>query len=210
MQTITRSPREQWETVVVGSLQQRVRGEMFIQVVRELDNTTFIPGRDLADILLEQQKLLPQTVDPLIPAYAETLLEEKRISTSDLLAALFKHSRQHANSKPEAESSNGTKPTVSYSPAELEYQILDQLSKAYAPGGTRPSTQEEVRATLKVLGEWMSAVATDGDALLQTLDHQSVLMIDSLGMLGISMLENQKVVGVIDAAISKGTNHTSQ
>ncbi|KAE9961818.1 hypothetical protein EG328_001548 [Venturia inaequalis] len=177
---------------------------MFIKVVRELDNTTFISGQDLADILLEQQKLLPQTVDPLIPAYAETLLEEKRISTSDLLGALFKHSRQQANSKNEAESSDGSKATVSSSPAELEYQILDQLSKAYAPGGTRPSTQEEVRATLKVLGEWMSAVATEGDALLQPLDHQSVLMIDSLGMLGISMLENQKVIGVVEAAISKG------
>lgn len=64
--------------------------------------------------------------------------------------------------------------------------------------------QEEVRATLKVLAIWMSVVATEGDALLQTLDQQSVSMIDSLGMLGISMLENQKVIGVIDTAIPKG------
>ncbi|QDS76596.1 hypothetical protein FKW77_007518 [Venturia effusa] len=203
MEVRVRSPRETWERVVRSSLEKRVRGEMFIKFVRELDSTTFISGRDLADILLEQQKLLPQTVDPLIPVYAQTLLEEKRVSTSDLLSALFKHSRHHANTKVDVESSNGTRSPLSFSPAELEYQILDQLSKAYAPGGTRPSTQEEVRATLKVLSEWMSAVATEGDALLQTLDQQSTLMIDSLGMLGIAMLENQKVIGLVDTAISK-------
>lgn len=210
MQTTTLSPRRKWEKVVSGCLDQRVRGEKFIEVVRELDKTTLISGRDLADILLEQKKLLPRTVDPLIPVYAETLLEAERISTSDLLGALFKHSRQHANSKNEASSSNGTQTAVSYSPAaELEYRILDQLSKAYALGGTRPSTPGEVQATLKVLAEWMSAIATEGDALLQTLDQQSVMMIDSLGMLGISMLENQKVVGVVDTAISRGKNHNS-
>lgn len=207
MQPKTDPARDQWERVVGGSLQQRLRGEMFFKIVRQFDDTMFISGRELADVLLDQQKLLPQTVDPLIPVYAEVLLEEERISTSDLLGALFKHSRQHAHTKTQGDSPDGVKPTPTCSPAELEYRILDQLSKAYAPRGTRPNTQEEVRATLKIMVEWMSAVATEGDALLQTLDQQSVLMIDSLGMLGVWMLENPKVVGVIETAISKGKYH---
>jgi hypothetical protein len=197
-------PKEQWERVVRGSIEQRLRGEVFIKVVKELDNTLFISGRELADMLLDQQKLLPRTVDPLLPVYADTLLEENRISTSDLLSALFKHSRQYSPSKKGEDTPNGTKAEQPCSPAELEYRILDQLSRAYAPGGTRPRMQQEVRDTLKVLAEWMSAVATEGDALLQTLDQQSISMIDSLGMLGIAMLENPKVIGVIDTAIPKG------
>jgi hypothetical protein len=195
--------RQQWEQVVGGSLQQRLRAEVFVKIVRELDETVPIPGRELADILLDQQKLLPQTVDPLITVYADSLLEEQRISTSDLLGALFKHSRQYLNSKKHDDSPNGIKIEHSCSPAELEYRILDQLARAYAPGGTRPRMQQEVRATLKVLAEWMSAVATEGDALLQTLDQQSISMIDSLGMLAVAMLENQKVIGVIGTAITK-------
>jgi hypothetical protein len=204
MQPKMESSRQQWVKVVRGSIERRLRGEIFISVVKELDNTISISGRELADILLDQQKRLPRTVDPLLPVYADTLLEEQRISTSDLLSALFKHSRQYSPSKQEKNSPKGVKAEQTCSPAELEYRILDQLSRAYAPGGTRPTMQQEVRATLKVLAEWMSAVATEGDALLQTLDQQSVLMIDSLGMLGIAMLENQKVIGVIDTAMPKG------
>jgi mediator of RNA polymerase II transcription subunit 5 len=196
---------QQWEKVIQGSLQRRLRGETFGDFVKELSKTTPITGGELADILLGQQKLLPRIVDPLIPVYADVLLESNRINTSHLLAALFKHSRQYKARKSEDDAPDTAKSETPYNPAELEYQILDQLTRSFVPGGTRPKMQEEVRATLRVLAEWMSAVATEGDALLQTLEQQSILMIDSLGMLGIAMLENPKVIGIIDTAMPKGS-----
>ena len=54
----------------------------------------------------------------------------------------------------------------------------------------------------------MNAIATGGVDLLQEVDPQAIVqaiaVCDSFGMLSIAVLENQKVIGIIDTALSKG------
>jgi hypothetical protein len=198
------STSQLWVKFLDGSLQRRLRGEQFEGFAKELYQRSPIMGRKLAEILVERQKMLSGVVDPLLPVYADCLLDAMRINAADLLGALFKNTRHYTAAKTAGDQVSEPMTGKEYNPLELEYTILDQLTRAFAPGGSRPKTQEETRAALRVLSEWMSAMATVGDALIQTLDQQSILVIDSLGMLGIAMLENAKVIGIIDTALPKG------
>src|ERR1700749_114138 len=82
-----------------GSLQRRLRGEQFEGFAEELYNRSPIMGRKLAEILVERQKMLSGVVDPLLPVYANCLLDAKRINAGDLLGALFKNTRHYTAAK---------------------------------------------------------------------------------------------------------------
>jgi mediator of RNA polymerase II transcription subunit 5 len=189
-------PSQVWVQFLDGCLQKRLRAEQFERFALQLYQRSPIMERKLADVLLGRQELLNNMVDPLLPLYAECLLESNRLSSSDLLGALFQRSANHAAA---TASRDGR-----CNPAELEFTILDQLTRSYIPGGKCPKTQHEARAAIRVLAEWMAAMAASGDSLLHTLNPQSVVTCDSLGMLATAMLENPKVIGIVDTALPKG------
>jgi mediator of RNA polymerase II transcription subunit 5 len=196
-------PSEIWTAFLDGCFQKRLRAEQFEKFSIELYQRSPIMERKLADILLGRQELLNTMVDPLLPVYADTLLESNRLSSSDLLGALFKRSANFTVTTPRGDDSSAAGENK-HNPPELEYTILDQLTRSYIPGGKRPITQQETRAALRILAEWMTAMTSSADALLQSLDQQSVTICDSLGMLATAMLENPRVIGVIDTAMPKG------
>lgn len=198
------SSSQLWVKFLNACLEKRLRAEQFDRYAAELYKRTPIVGSKLADNLIGRQKLLKGMVDPLLPAYADSLLESNRLSTADLLGALFKKSRYYGSSKAASANSVDGGDGPPHSPAELEYTMLDLLTKTYFMGGKRPRTQEETRIALRILSEWMIALATSDDALLHSLDQQYVLVRDSLGTLATSMLENSKVIGVVDTALPKG------
>jgi hypothetical protein len=198
------SSSQTWANFLNASLGKRLRAEQFERYAAELCKRTPIVGSKLADILVGRQKLLKSMVDPLLPSYADCLLESNRLSTADLLGALFKKSRNYASPKAGNAHSAAKGDDPQHSPAELEYTMLDLLTKTYFMGGKRPRTQEESRIALRILSEWMIALATSEDALLHSLDQQYMLVRDSLGVLATFMLENPKVVGVVDTALPKG------
>lgn len=199
---------ELWTRFLDGCLERRVREEQFNPLVMKLHRRSPIIGLKLADILISRQRLMPGIVDPLLTDYAESLLDHGRISSADLLGALYKHSR--ASAKPESQenqsSEKGGKPA--YNPAELESAILNILMRAYLPDGKRPASQDETRIALRVLAEWLNTIASQGTALMQEVDHQIIVealsVFDSIGALSIAMLENPKVIGIVDTALHKG------
>jgi mediator of RNA polymerase II transcription subunit 5 len=198
-------PSQVWVKFLDGCLQRRLRAEQFDRFAIELYQRSPIMERKLADILLSRQELLNAMVDPLLSVYAGCLLESNRLSSADLLGALFRRSSNYVTATGSNNDVSTPQSKQARNPAELEHTILDQLTRLYIPGGKRPKTQQETRVALRILAEWMATMSTSGDALLQSLDQQAIIICDSLGMLATAMLENPKVIGVIDTALPKGT-----
>ena len=65
--------------------------------------------------------------------------------------------------------------------------------------GKAPKSPREARAVLDTLPAWLAAVAGCNNAM-NALDHQIALWAESVGGLAISILENQRFIGIIDHA----------
>ena len=198
---------EQWTRFLDRCLERRVRGPQFHSLVAQLHRRTPIFGAKLADILITRQTLMPGMLDPLLPVYAESLLERGRINSADLLAALYRHSK--AAAKPDTDSSEAAEKATTkvYNTAELESTVFEVLTRAYLPDGGRPKTQDETRVALVLLTEWLNASVARGTSLADESDHQvlvdAMAVFEAFGLLSIAMLENAKVAGVVDVMLSK-------
>ncbi|KAF2431865.1 Med5-domain-containing protein [Tothia fuscella] len=196
-----------WTTFLNACLEKRLRSEQFDQYASELSNRSPIMGAKLANILVGRQTLLKEVIDPLLPAYADSLLESNRVSSADLLGALLKRSRYYHSSKVALVDAAASEDSQLQSLTELDAIILDQLCKAYSHN-KRPKTQEETRVALRILSEWLTALAIPpADAIPQSMEEQEqyVSVCDSIAMLALAMLENPKVTGIILTALPKET-----
>ena len=65
--------------------------------------------------------------------------------------------------------------------------------------GKAPKSPREARAVLDTLPAWLTA-AEGSHGAMDAFDHQFALWAESVGVLAISILENQRFVGIIDHA----------
>lgn len=201
-------PSELWSTFLDGCLARRIQDDQFTTLVKQLYRRSPIIGIKLANILLEEQKSIPGVLDPLIPVYVELLLEHGRINSADLLGALYKHSKSSVKTPSQDEDTPVEPDDQAYNVLELESTVFDVVSRAYSPGGGKPASQDEARAALKLLAEWLNATVATGASLVEVVDPQvfveTISVYNSLGALSIAMLENIKVIGIVDTALQKG------
>lgn len=186
----------QWQTFVQNSLRLRLGQDKFRRYVEELSDRFPIAGHKLATIVVDSQRASGKIVDPRIPIFVEQLLESHIINSYDVLAALF---REYSEA---LESRNG-KDTNAY---ELAANLLDHLMRSFVSANS-PRSIPETRYSLLVLSRWLEIVTsaiTDSDALMRSLDPDAIVLCDSLGLLAIAMLENVRVSGVIERAITPG------
>jgi mediator of RNA polymerase II transcription subunit 5 len=198
---------EQWTRFLDGCLQRRVRAKQFHNLAGQLHRRAPILGVKLADVLIRRQELMPGMLDPLLPVYAETLLEHGRISSADLLAALYRHSKSVAKPDPQDNEITSKQDEKVYNTAELESTMFDLLTRAYFPDGGRPNSQDETRIAIVLLTEWMKANVARGTALADESDHnvlvEAMAVFEAFGAFSTAMLENTKVAGVIEVMLSK-------
>lgn len=165
--------------------------------MEELNRRTPISGHKLATLIVESQRSSPRIVDPRIPVFIVRLHDARIINSYDVLAALFRECTG------ESEPQNRTETPQTY---EVATNVLDHLTRCFLTAKS-PKTIPETRQTLAVLSRWLEVVATtgtDSNALLESLDHNAILLYDYLGSLSIAMLENVRVGGVIEKAITPG------
>jgi len=188
---------KQWQTLIRNSLRLRLDQDKFLRFVEELSGRTPIPGHKLAALVVESQRASTKIVDPRIPLFIAQLHDARIINSYDVLAALFSEYIGASEAHIRAAT------TQTY---ELAANVLDHLTRCFL-NAKSPKTIPETRNTLAVLSRWLEAVAstgTDSDALLQSLDQNAILLYDYLGSLAIAMLENVRVGGVIEKAITTG------
>jgi len=187
----------QWRAFIQNALRIRPDQGKFLQFAQELSDQSPISGLKLASIVIASQRSSNKIVDPRIPIFIEQFLEARIINTDDVLAALFQQNPDRTDVQKDNSNHNGS---------ELLAIVLDHLTRCFVVGKS-PNTIPETRQSLLVLARWLESVVTaasPGDALIQSLDHQTFLICDSLGLLAISMLENARVTGVIAKVLSKG------
>jgi mediator of RNA polymerase II transcription subunit 5 len=189
-------PTKQWQTFIQNSLRLRLGEDKFRRHVEELSDRFPIAGHKLAAIVVDSHRASDKIVDPRIPIFVEQLLESHIINSYDVLAALF---REYS----EALESRSEKDTSVY---ELETNLLDHLVRSFVSAKS-PRSIPETRYALLVLSRWlesMTSANTDSDGLMHPIDHNAIVLYDSLGLLAIAMLENVRVSGVIEKAITPG------
>jgi len=192
----------QWRTFIQNSLRIRLDQGKFLQLAQELNDRSPIPSLKLASILLGSQTTSGKIVDPRIPIFSEQLLEARIINTNDVLAVLFQQYSDRIDTQKESSNHNGS---------ELAAILLEHLTRGFETGKS-PYTIPETRQSLVILARWLESTVTSAstsDALMQSLDHQTIPICDSLGLLATAMLENSRVVGVVAKVISKGTSAIS-
>jgi mediator of RNA polymerase II transcription subunit 5 len=187
----------QWRVFIQNSLRIRLDQGKFLQLAQELGDRSPISGFKLASLLLGGQRASSKIVDPRIPIFIEQLLEARIINTDHVLAALFQQHPDRTDSQKDSSNHNGS---------ELAVTVLDHLTKGFVTGKS-PYTIPETRQSLVVLARWLESIVTTtsaGDALMQSLGHQTLPICDPLGLLATAMLENSRVAGVVAKVISKG------
>lgn len=200
---------QKWTKVLDGCLERRIPPEKFGQVATDLHSQSPIPGRKIAEILLRPRIADSENIDPRIYTYFERLLALKIVDASEVLQVTFEHSR-HSSKSANPES---TKNAKWHNPPVLEEVVLQRLSKGFQTE-VRPVNNVEGLRTLGVVTLWMHAMATShtNDAISQVMtgihqqpQQQSVNVRDALGMLMVGIIENQKMLKILNHTKGKGT-----
>jgi len=166
------------------------------------------PGRQIADILFDQQSRVSRTPDILILVYVESLVALECVKVDDVLQALYSRSRNRIQQSPDDDGSDNLPGREWHNPTETEAMILEHLTR-YFTTGKRPKTQAEAKGTLWIASQWMVGLvaSASNDAMDQALttgfSYQSTRVRDALGMFCIALFENTKVAGVVNTAIPK-------
>ncbi|KAF2269256.1 Med5-domain-containing protein [Lojkania enalia] len=202
MESLTR----EWALLLDRCLESRLSAELFDAAAAQLYARSPLPGRKLAALLLRPRSATPHSLDPRIIVYLERLLILKRVDASDVLSAAFQSSRDHP-SRPGGEAApSKDDPSRWHNPPELEEIIFHRLHKAFS-NGERPITNAEAVRTLLVVTRWMSAMMTShtNDSMIQAMagiqqqpQQQSINIREALGMLLVGLIENVKVLTLLN------------
>ncbi|KAK3082359.1 hypothetical protein LTS18_004271 [Coniosporium uncinatum] len=197
-----------WKLLLQRCLQNRFDTQQFRQLASEMFKRFPAPGRQIADILLDQQSRVSRTPDILILVYVESLFTLGYVKVDDVLRALYTRSRNRIQQQA-GDDGNDKQPVREWhNPTETEAMILEHFTR-YFTTGKRPKTQAEVKGTLWIVSQWMLGLvaSASNDAMDQALttafSFQSTRVRDALGTFSIALMENTKVEGVVNTAIPK-------
>lgn len=207
---------KEWAYLLDCCLQHRVDADLFDAAVAQLSGKLPISGRKLAALLLRPRTAEATSLDPRIIIYCDRLLALKKIDAADVLAAVFSHSRDR---HPTDESSSAKDdPSRWYNPPELEEVNFFRLSRAFL-AGERPVSVAEGVQTLAIVSKWMSAMVSShtNDSMIQAMagfqqqpHQQSIIIREGLGMLVTALIENAKVLELLNRVQAKGESRDIQ
>lgn len=200
---------KEWGVFISRCIEQRVQPELFEAAAAQLHSKSPLPGHKLAALLLQPRNQGPLSVDPRLVVYLERLLTTKRISASDVLSSAFKYSKDQPSKTGKDGVAKGSQPHI---PPELEEIILNRLAKGFQIE-ERPQTNTEGRETLQIVSRWMQAIVTShtSDTMIQAMagiqqqpQQQSINVRDSMGVLVVAIVENPKMLRILNHSSMKG------
>jgi hypothetical protein len=190
-----------WKRLFANSLSLRLRKPQFEKLSNQLYSNSPIPGHELVDLLLNCQDGCGPVADPLLSTYLESLLLSGKVDAAHVLDGLYVDSRysQPAVALEETIQRKRTRKMTN----DLDSRIFIILLRHFV-AGKLPTTPEEGRGVLQSISKWMIAVANFHVTLMRVLDPDALATCDGLGLLIISVLENVRMIGLIDHACSRG------
>jgi hypothetical protein len=180
---------ELWQRFCNESIRWRVTKDKYQQLAKELLTEERIPSPLLVKYVLDGQIDGDITADPLLCNYVEVLLDMDAFDLSHLLQGTYLRS---SHRMPPAQ--DGTPRNCSDMDTKMIFLAATRIITGKAPKSPR-----EARAVLDTLPAWLAAAAGSHGAM-NAFDHQFALWAESVGVLAISILENQRFVGIIDHA----------
>ena len=200
---------KEWALFVDGCLNNRVDVDLFAEAAAQLHTRSPLPGQKLAALLVKPRVAGANSVDPRVVVYLERLLALKKIDASDLLVSAFQFSKDRPVPAGDGSAPKGTLPLQN--PAELDEIIFHRLHKAFSID--RPVSKAEAYRTLIVVTRWMSAMITShtSDSMIQVMagiqqqpQQQSINVREGLGMLVVGLVENGKILQLLNRDEMKG------
>ena len=208
---IMESLAKEWALFLDRCLQHRIQADPFDAAATQLHIKSPLPGPKLATLLLKPRSTATNSLDPRVIIYAERLLALKKVDTSDVLSAIFQHSKDRSGAR---EASSLKEPSQWKNPSELEEVLFYRLQKAYS-SPDRPANNTEGRRTLVIVSQWMSAmvISHTNDSMMQAINgteqqpqdqQQSINVRDALGVLVLGLIDNAKVLQLLNKKELKG------
>lgn len=200
---------KEWSVFLDRCLQTRVQADLFDAAAAQLHSRSPLPGRKLAVLLLRPRAAGANNVDPRVIIYLERLLALRKVDASDVLSSTFYYSKDRL---PKAGDEPSEKESRWSNSSELEEVVCHRLHKAFA-AEERPVNNTEGMQTLLVVTRWMQAMVTShtSDTMIQAMagiqqqpQQQSINVREALGVLVVGLVENSKILLILNHATAKG------
>lgn len=199
------SPLQEWGVFIERCLENRIRSEKFDIFAQKLHARSPIEGKYLIGLLLRPRSVGCELMDPLVPTYFDRMLSQGYVDAADALTSTFRWSKDRP-AKDGADDLDGKSEKPQKHNAEtVDELIIHRLTRAFV-NGERPQNPTEVCRSLKIMTKWMAAQnknsmlhAMNGTAEPEQI--QQIITRDALGQLMIALLENAKVVGVMNSQL---------
>jgi mediator of RNA polymerase II transcription subunit 5 len=202
---------KEWTVFLDGCLESRVQPDLFAAAVAQLHAKSPLPGRKLAGLLLRPRAAGASNIDPRTIVFLEQLLTLKKVDASDVLTVAFLCSKDRL---PKTGSENPPKNVLWNNPPELEEVVFHRLHKAFA-SEERPLNNTEGLRTLNVITRWMQVMVTShtSDTMIQAMagiqqpQQHSISVREGLAMLVVGIIENSKMLRILNNPKGKGKRH---
>jgi mediator of RNA polymerase II transcription subunit 5 len=199
---------KEWTVFLDRYLKNRVQPNLFAAAVAQLHAKYPLPGPKLAALLLRPRTAGASSIDPRTVLFLEQLLALRKVDASDVLTVAFLCSKDRL---PKTGETNPPKNTQWNNPPELEEIVFHRLHKAFA-SGERPVNNTEGLRTLLVVTRWMQVMVTShtSDTMIQAMagiqqpQQQSISVREGLAMLVVGVIENPKILWILNNPKSKG------
>ena len=200
---------KEWSAFLDRCLERRVQPDVFAAAVAQLHAKSPLPGRKIAALVLRPRVAGTNSIDPRSIGFLEQLLALKKVDAADILTLTFLYSKDRLPVKAGEEKT--PKDAQWNNPPEVEEVIFHRLHKACA-AEERPINNTEGLRTLVVITRWMQAMVTShtSDTMIQAMagiqqpQQQSINVREGLAMLVIGIIENPKILRILNHPKAKG------
>lgn len=200
---------KEWTVYIDRCLNQRIPVDVFDAATAQLYRKSPLPGRKLSAILLKPRSPAANNVDPRVITYLERLLALRKVDASDVLSATFYYSKDRS---PKVGGDGLEEDSKWTNAPELEEVVCHRLHKTFA-AEERPLSNTEGLQTLVVVTRWMQAIVTShtSDTMMQAMagisqhpQQQPINVREALGVLVVGLIENSKVLLILNHPTTKG------
>jgi mediator of RNA polymerase II transcription subunit 5 len=203
-----------WIVFFQNCLDRRIRPEKFDILACKLYARSPVSGRVLAELLIRPRDPDSQLLDPLIPVYLYKLLDRQRIDAADTLRAGFRWSRDRPLVDQETANAKEKERSRWRNSLEMDELIFHRVTRLFV-NGDEPKSPRLALEILQILTHWMQSMVSShhNDSMLgamtgavQPIQVQSLVVREALGVLMYAILENERMLGVINnVKLTKGT-----